>query len=727
MTLPPVPSSESESRRLAVLAEYQSCELDPIEELDRLTALAARLLRAPIALVSLVDRDRQVFPSHHGLDICETHREVSFCAHAIDSDDLIEIPDALSDPRFSSNPLVIGPPFIRFYAGKPLVTRTGERLGTVCVIDHERREPLTPLDRANLTDIAALVMERLERRRLEHLRSVSQMRFEKIAVTSPDAIICSNTEGHIDFWNGAAERLFGYTAEEVHGQALSLIVPDSWRDTYEDEVARLRHGEHSELTGKTVELSGLRRDGTEFPAEISLSAWREADSVSVGVIVRDVTVRRQHEDRLFRLAALDALTGLPNRAAWRDRLAQVLAAQHPATVLLLDLDGFKEVNDTLGHPAGDHVLIEVAKRLRNICGRAVLLARLGGDEFVVLMNGNDPFAASELAKAVVAAISRPFEFLGKPVEVGVSIGISLSPQHSGLPDELLGAADLALYRAKAAGKGRFELFTPAFREVVVARRAFERELSLAFDRGEFELFYQAQVSTSTRELTGAEALMRWHHPERGLLTPAGFIDVLSEKPSAPAIGEWALRQACAAASDWRKTRPHFRIGVNIFSSQLRSDQLVATVERVLSDTGLPPSALELEIVENILLHSDDTIVKTLQALRDMGVGLAFDDYGTGYASLSLLKRFPVNRLKIDRSFIRNIVSDPGDAAVVNAVLYLGRSFELQVIAEGVETEAQLSYLAERGCSDAQGYLFGEPVPVQAFLTQHVLRRRKNHP
>lgn len=720
MILPPALSPEAEARRLAVLAEYQLLNSDQNEDLDRLTQLASRLFHTPIVLISLVDRDRQLFKSRVGLDVCETIRDISFCAHAIVADDIFVVSDALADPRFRENPLVLGRPFIRFYAGKPLVTPSGERLGTLCLIDDEPRDTFTPVDRANLTDIASLVMDRLEMRRLNHMRSISQARFENIAATSPDAIICSNTRGHITFWNHAAERLFGYSAAEVDGTPLDLIVPDSWRRIYDDELSRLKNGDQPRLAGQTIELSGLRRDGSEFPAELSLSAWRESDSISVGAIIRDITDRKQHESRLFSLASLDALTGLPNRAAWRGRLDHMLGDAQPATVLLLDLDGFKEVNDTLGHSAGDHALIEVASRLRNTCPDAVKLARLGGDEFVALLKGDDPEVARRTAASLVASLARPFEFAGQILDLSASIGVSISPQHSTVPDELLGAADLALYRAKAAGKGRYELFSPMFREVAVARRAFARELRIAFENGEFEIFYQAQVDTVTRRVTGAEALMRWRHPQRGLLSPASFIDVLSEKPSAPAIGEWALRQACEAAASWGLYCPNFHIGVNLFSAQLRSGQLVATIERVLSDTGLPAASLELELVENILLRSDDTTFNTLRALRDMGVGLAFDDYGTGYASLSLLKRLPVTRLKIDRSFIRNVIQDQGDAAVVNAILYLGRSFGLHLIAEGVETEAQLAYLAEHGCGEVQGYLFGHPLPREAFAATHVV-------
>lgn len=687
---------------------------EPEEDFDRLVQLAARLFDVPIVLISLLDSDRQFFKARINFEPCETSREVSFCAHAIMQDDILLVPDAAADPRFASNPLVLGPPFIRFYAGKPLVAPSGEKIGTICLIDRVPREAFTADDRRNLIDLAALVMDRMEMRRLDYVKTISQTRFENIAATSPDAIICSNSRGRITFWNRAAERLFGYSAEEVVDESADVIVPASWRRIYEAELSRLREGEQLELADQTVELSGLRKDGSEFPAEYSLSTWVEGDDASVGAIVRDVTERKQNEERLFRLASLDPLTDLPNRAAWNDRLGQTVEAGQPATVILLDLDEFKEINDTLGHSAGDAVLSQVAGRLRETCPDATMIARLGGDEFVALLPGDDERYARIIAERVIEALSETYTFAGERVQIGVSIGVSFYPRHAASAEELLGSADLALYRAKAFGKGRYELFVPALREVAVARRTFEAELKRAFEQGEFELFYQPQVSITDEQVIGAEALIRWRHPERGLLSPVSFIDVLGQKPSAPAVGTWILRTACQQAARWRAVIPGFRMGVNLFEAQLRRGDLLNTVRGILDDTGLPPDGLELEITENVLLRNDSVTDTLLGSLRDLGIGLAFDDYGTGFASLSLLKRYPVSRLKIDRAFVRNVDSDSQDAAVVRAVLYLAQTFGMDAIAEGVETQDQLEFLCTHHCSAAQGYLFGRPMPADDF-------------
>ncbi|MGQ7864021.1 putative bifunctional diguanylate cyclase/phosphodiesterase [Pseudomonas sp. 32A] len=717
-----MPHILNEEQRLSTLAEYRIWDTPQSGDFDRLARLASSLFNVPIVLISLVGRDRQFIKARVGIDICETSREVSFCAHAILQDDILFVPDALNDPRFSSNPLVLGPPFIRFYAGKPLVTSNGHSLGTICLIDSEPRMTFGEEDRKNISDLAELVMDRMEMRRLEYAKTVSLARFENIAGTSPDAIICSDVEGKITFWNRSAEKLFGYLASEIADKSGAIVIPESWRAIYDAEMVRLRTGEKMELANQTVELSGLHKDGSEFPAEFSLSTWGEGDKVSVGAIVRDITERRQNEERLFRLASLDPLTDLPNRSAWRAALTATLHAGESATVILFDLDGFKEVNDTLGHSAGDAVLKDVASRMKSVCKKPLMLGRLGGDEFVVLMAGDNVRAARALAEQLVLAISKPYEFAGQSISTGVSIGVSFAPIHGSRPEDLLGAADLALYKAKAAGKGRYELFIPAFRDVAIARRIFERELQLAFENDEFELFYQPQIATGTRKLTGAEALMRWRHPSRGLLSPASFIDVLGDKPIAAAVGEWALRTACKQAVTWRVDDPTFRIGVNLFDAQLRSGRLLAVVRDVLAESGLPPEALELEIVENILLRRDKITVRLLNGLRELGVGLAFDDYGTGFASLSLLKQYPVTRLKIDRSFIRELNINQGDAAVVKAVIYLGKSFGLGVIAEGVETEAQLDFLTANECFEAQGYLFGKPVPSSEFSDRFICRK-----
>jgi diguanylate cyclase (GGDEF)-like protein/PAS domain S-box-containing protein len=707
-----------EDQRLQALASYNILDTAPEVEFDRLARLAARLFNVPIVLVSLLPRDHQFFKAHIGVDICSTSRDVSFCAHAILQDDILFIPDAREDSRFAANPLVLGSPFIRFYAGCPLVTPCGHKIGTVCLIDNAPRHLLTEEDRKNLRDIASMVMDRLELRRLNYRLSASQTKFECIAKSLPDAVICLNSQGCINFWNKSAESLFGYKPEEILGNFVNLIIDKNHIAEYEEEIERIR-GISAGSDNQTLALTGIHKSGSRFLAEFHVSLWKEEEKVNYGIIVRDITGYRENEDRLFRLASLDALTDLPNLGAWRARLGKAAAGGEAVTVLLVDLDGFKEVNDTFGHSVGDTLLKEVAARLLSVREDTLMAARLGDDEFAVLLPGNDAGLVGDVAGDIVSALARPYDISGRRIELAASVGISLSSLHGERSEELLGAADLALYRAKTQGKGRFEVFTPALREAAVARRVLEQELKRAFERSEFELFYQPQYCAKDRKLTGAEALIRWNHPERGLLTPAAFIEVLGKKPSAPAVGQWILHTACRQAAEWRRTLPDFRMGINLFEAQFRTRELVENVTSCLREYALSPDALELEIVENIILKSDATTLMLLHDLRNIGVGLAFDDYGTGFASLSLLKRYPVTRLKIDRSFIRDADSDPENEALVRAVLYLGRSFGMDVIAEGVETEAQMEFLQKHNCPEVQGYLLGHPAPPAVFQEKYL--------
>ncbi|MCM2972428.1 sensor domain-containing phosphodiesterase [Larsenimonas suaedae] len=706
---------DGEQRRLKVLAEYNLLNTAPEDNFDRLVALTSRMFNVPVVLISLIGRDEQFFKAKVGLDVCQTERSSSFCVHAIEQDDVMVVPDALDDPRFSTNRLVLGPPYIRFYAGKPLCAPGGEKLGTICLIDQTPHHEFSAADERNLTDIAALIMSRLEVRRLEHLKRINEARFNNVAASSPDAILFFDARGIIQYWNGAAERIFGYNADEVVGRPGHILVPDSWRARYEQRIAALEGGDAWRLPKKPIELPGLKKNGREFAAEFSLSVWHEGDTLSIGAIVRDITERKLNEQRLYHLASTDPLTNLYNRGYWRQALDEQLERACRATVLMMDLDGFKAINDTFGHSAGDDVLKGVALRLRALCDDTMDIARFGGDEFVISMPGNDVTKAVQLGNAIISELSEPYALSGgRRGDIGVSVGIARAPKHGSNSGQLLGAADLALYRAKENGKGGCVVFEPAFQDVAQARKAFEKELNHAFKNGEFEIYYQPQFATRDGRLTGAEALIRWNHPERGLLSPDEFIGVLGKKPSANAVGEWIIRTACEQIARWRKTFPALRIGVNLFDSQLRTPRLLTVVTRILAEFDLPPSALELELVESTLLRSDSLTLKLLNDLRAAGIGLAFDDYGTGYASLSMLKEYPVTRLKIDRTFVKDMTESQADAAVIKAVLYLGRNFGLDVIAEGVETPAQMAFLEQNGCLEAQGYLYGAPMQAEAF-------------
>ena len=442
-------------------------------------------------------------------------------------------------------------------------------------------------------------------------------------------------------------------------------------------------------------------------------------SAQIGTQLGRALERAGSQRKLQHEAAHDGLTGLPNRSAFTDAVDAALAQGRPICVLAIDLDGFKPVNDTLGHSMGDVLLRQVAERLRALPG-AGFVARLGGDEFAMLVrHEGDGVGAETLAADVIQRLAEPFTLPAGQVSVGASVGVAHGPDHGAGVEALLAAADLALYRAKAEGRRCARTFEPKMRTVALLRRAQEDELRKATLLDQFELHYQPQVRTADEALVGAEALLRWRHPERGLQSPAEFLPTLETSTLAGRVGAWVIDTSCRQAAEWRgRGAPNLRLGVNLFGAQLRSADLVRTVGSALERSGLPPEALEIEITENIALHHDDDVVDHLKRLRDLGVGIAFDDYGTGYASFSLLKRYPLTRLKIDQSFVRSMCEDPRDMAVVCSVLELGRAFRLGVIAEGVEREQQRAQLDLMGCEELQGYLFDKPLSGPAFSEKH---------
>ncbi|MFV0623213.1 putative bifunctional diguanylate cyclase/phosphodiesterase [Sphingomonas sp. ac-8] len=699
-----------EDARLAALREFDALDGESDPELDEIVHLATRLFGVSIALVSLVDRSSQVFAARAGLDMTGTGRDVSFCAHTLYNDDILVIPDASQDPRFADNPLVTGEPHIRFYAGAPLRSASGFWLGSLCLIDQQPRGDLSPGDRESLKHLARLALDRLEHRRLVTAAGAGQSRFENIAATSQDAIVCTDRSGTVRFWNSTAERLLGYSAAEVLGQPVDLIIPPELREQHNASMRRALDGTAPHRVGKTVELEALHKDGRLLPIELSLSMWYEGGEASFGAILRDVSDRRVNEERLHHLAHHDTLTELPNRAMTLLRLAERMDRQQPVDLLLLDLDEFKEINASVGHRAADQLLVQIARRLLHCVRLGDMVARLGGDEFAVVLPGGGEAAAERICDALTA----PFAIGGEYFHIGVSIGIARSPDHADTAEQLLANAELAMYQAKREGRRCARTYTEALRQDSSRRHARECDLRRALDNGEFVLFYQPQVSLDDGRLIGAEALVRWQHPTRGLLLPNEFLGAIEEALLAVELGTWVLDTACAQAARWHGLGLRLRMGVNLFEAQFSNGNLPSQVQSTLERVGLSPTSLELEITENIILRQDATMRDALGALHARGVAISFDDFGTGYASLSMLKSYPLSRLKIDRSFVQDISVNGTDAVIVGAVAALGNGLGLDVIAEGIETQAQRDLLRGTGCGSGQGYLFGRPMPADAF-------------
>ncbi len=445
------------------------------------------------------------------------------------------------------------------------------------------------------------------------------------------------------------------------------------------------------------------------------------------VTLEDISARKANEARADEVARLDPLTGLPNRLLLRERLTEALARLERTgeafALLLVDLDRFKPVNDTLGHPVGDALLEKVADRLRSTVRPTDTVARVGGDEFVILQNGVREAADTQaLARRLVDLIGRTYMVEGHLLTIGASVGAAFAPGDGTDSDKLLKNADLALYRAKLDGRGTYRFFEPEMDARMQARRKLELDMRQALARREFQLHYQPQMQLESDRITGCEALIRWRHPERGMISPLDFIPLAEEIGLIVPIGEWVIRQACRDAMTWPA---HMSVAVNVSPAQFKSDRLVEMIISALATSGLPARRLEVEITEGVLLQQNEKTLQTLHRLRELGVRVSMDDFGTGYSSLSYLQSFPFDKIKIDRSFVKDLATKPDGEAIIRAVAGLGKSLGMTTVAEGVETPEQLQRIRLEGCTDVQGYLISKPVTADdlaAFLAAYPLRK-----
>jgi len=546
-----------------------------------------------------------------------------------------------------------------------------------------------------------------------------------------DAVMSTDLWGAVTYLNLVAEHLTGWSRADAAGQPVEHvfhIIDAGTREVIEHPMALAIR--ENRTVGLTPNCILLRRDGGEAAIEDSAAPIHDRHGHVTGAVMvfRDVSAARALALRMSYLAQHDILTDLPNRNMFEDRLTQAMALAHrhrrQLAVLFLDVDRFKHINDSLGHAIGDRLLQAVAKRLLDCVRKSDTVSRQGGDEFVILLSevvqAED---AAICAEKVLQAVRVPIRIDEHEINITVSIGIVTYPADGTSAETLLNNADVAMYHAKDTGRGDYQFFKPEMTAHALERRSLEGSLRLALAREEFVLHYQPKINLDTGTIIGVEALIRWRHPERGLVAPAHFIPTAEECGSIVPIGQWVLREACRQARGWQHAGlPPIRIAVNVSPVELRAGEFVANVLAILAETSLDPRYLELELTESALMQDSKSTAITLRALRDMGIHLALDDFGLGYSSLSYLKRFPIEALKIDQSFVRDLTTDADDASIVSAVIGMGENLRMQVVAEGVETLEQLEFLREHRCPVGQGYYFSRPLVAEDLTGMLVVRQ-----
>lgn len=550
---------------------------------------------------------------------------------------------------------------------------------------------------------------------------IAERRFQRIAMSLGDGLVCTDNAGNVTIWNPTARAMFGLESNEIIGHPLNKIcaLTDDQSASDSFSVRGLPSDQLQAPGGKLMEMYGCRKDGELFPLEACFSCWPGTDGLNYGVIFRDISIRRREAARICYLAEYDDLTGLSNRHSLVAHLRENISKAKPGTdeiaLLIIGLDRYQFIIDTIGHAHGDQVLCGVAERFTHFLDRTTLAARLDGGEFAMVVEGPGAAAkAEQLSKQICEAFSEnPLTVDTREHPVTVCIGLAAFPQDCRTADDLIGNAHLALYRAKSGGRGQHFVFERSIRIELEMRTRLESELMRALERNEFDLYYQPKVSLDDDTLVGVEALIRWRHPYRGLIAPSDFMHVAKTSPVSEPLALWVMRTACRQASVWHKNGFDLSMAINLAPSQIRSNDLATTIATVLKETGCPPSRLEVEVTEDILVD-DENAVEVFRKIKDLGVRILLDDFGTGYASLTYLKKFPISGLKIDKSFVCQLLVEIDNAAIVSSTIGLSTLLGLSVIAEGIEDRATTNLLLRMGCKQGQGYFFGRPMPAAEF-------------
>lgn len=540
-----------------------------------------------------------------------------------------------------------------------------------------------------------------------------------------EGIIVIAEEGVIVTFNTAAEKIFGYTSQEIVNQNFSLLISAENLDLsgkyhkYPDQ----QNNDNAPVFGVSREVVGLRKDYSAFPLELKTTQIFIQDRLLFITTARDISERKDAEQRISYLASHDALTNLPNRALLQDRIQQTLVHNRrrklQAAVLFIDLDKFKLINDTLGHDIGDGLLKEAAARLVAEVRSEDTVARQGGDEFIILLSTiSHAQDAAVIAQKLLESLIRPFNIKGKELHISASIGIAIYPDDGKDIGSLLQNSDIAMYHAKESGRNNYQYFSAKMNEQAAEKQFLENDLRHAVERNELFLVYQPVVDMVSGGLAGMEVLLRWQHPAIGLVSPVKFIPLAEESGLILKIGEWVLRSACEQLLAWQKQGYEVpRLAINLSAKQFRQKSLADTIASILQETGVAAHSIGIEITESMLVQNIDEVVDTLLKISNMGLEISIDDFGTGYSSLSYLKRFPINKLKIDKSFVDDIATHPDDAAIVKAIIAMAHGLQMKVVTEGVETKEQLDFLRQHGSEQYQGYIFSKPLPAAQIVAQ----------
>lgn len=582
---------------------------------------------------------------------------------------------------------------------------------TTAVEEQELESRTKELAAANQALTAALDDALVERARTLAAVQASEAHFRSVVESATDAIFTADATGRIVFWNASAQQVYGYTAKEAVGHPVSMLIPESRRDAHVLEFAELAGGHAPHLTNGPVTRDGLRKNGSIFPVELAISRWEAGGESFITTIVRDVSARMALEARLAHQASHDTLTGLANGTRFRERVDAALArwSSQPerVAVLFLDLDDFKAINDTAGHDVGDRLLAAVGDRLLDATRGSDTVARLGGDEFGVLLASTDD--PETVAARLVSAMRNPIMLEDREISITTSVGLA-----RGAPglraDDLVRNADIAMYAAKTSARGGFQWFEPEMHAARVERAQIQADLTPALERSEFRLAYQPIVSLDSGRVHGIEALVRWTHPTRGELLPGAFLAFAESSGMIGALGRWVLNEACRMAT---RLPGSPSVTVNITGRNLSDPTLSVDVAVALAASGLDPSRLVLELTETELMADTESTLPWLRELKALGVQLAIDDFGTGYSSLRYLQRFPVDILKIDKSFVDRIDHDDHDVALVRTIVTLSDMLDLTTVAEGIERAEQLVRVQRLGCALGQGHYFARPLDAAA--------------